>query len=85
MNHADPYPADHRDPRNPQDSQASSNPRVSKTEAYSNPLDSPDSPETDEPDTVATPEGDNEYRPGQPLKPAPDGLQRTPAIDTNTV
>ncbi len=48
-------------------------------------LDSPDSPEDDEPDTVATPEGDNEYPPGAPLKPAPDGLQRTPAIDTNKV
>jgi hypothetical protein len=37
----------------------------------------------DKPDTVATPEGDNEYAPDQPLQPAPDGLQRTPAIDTN--
>ena len=50
-----------------------------------NPRDSPQSPETDEPDTVATPEGDNEYAPDQPLQPAPEGLQRTPAIDTNKV
>ena len=49
------------------------------------PLDSPQSPQTDEPDTVATPEGDNEYSPEQPLRPAPEGLQRTPAIDTNKV
>ena len=47
--------------------------------------DSPDDPETDQPTTVATPEGDNEYRPDQPLEPAPEGLQRTPAIDTNKV
>ena len=49
------------------------------------PRDSPISPQVDEPDTVATPEGDNEYAPDQPLKPAPEGLQRTPAIDTNKV
>ena len=49
------------------------------------PRDSPDSPETNQPDTVATAEGDNEYAPDQPLKPAPDGFQRTPAIDTNKV
>ena len=48
-------------------------------------LNSPESPEMNEPDTVATPEGDNEYDPGQPLRPAPEGLQRTPAIDTNKV
>ncbi len=49
------------------------------------PRDSPDSPETNEPDTVATPEGDNEYLFDEPLEPAPEGLQRTPAIDTNKV
>ncbi len=49
------------------------------------PRDSPDNPQTNQPATVATPEGDNEYAPDQPLKPAPDGLQRTPAIDTNRV
>jgi len=42
------------------------------------PRDSPDSPEDNEPDTVATPEGDNELRPNQPAKPAPDGLQISP-------
>lgn len=48
------------------------------------PRDSPDDAETNQPDTVATSEGDNEYAPDQPLAPAPEGLQRTPAIDTNT-
>jgi hypothetical protein len=49
------------------------------------PRDSPDSPQLRRPDTVATPEGDNEFAPEQPLTPAPDGLERTPAIDTNKV
>jgi hypothetical protein len=49
------------------------------------PRDSPDSPEDDEPDTVATPEGDGEGPPDAPLKPAPEGMQRTPFIDTNKV
>lgn len=49
------------------------------------PGDSAEFPETGEPDTVATPEGDNEYAPGQPLRPVPEGLQRWPAIDTNEV
>ena len=48
------------------------------------PRDSPDSSQTGEPDTVAITVGDNEYAPDQPLQPAPEGLQRTPAIDTNT-
>ena len=60
-------------------------PTPSLTPNPSDPRDSPDSPEGNEPDTVATPEGDNEYSPGQPLRPAPEGLQRTPAIDTNKV
>jgi hypothetical protein len=47
------------------------------------PRDSPDSPEDEEPDTVATPEGDAEDLPDAPLKPAPRGMQRTRAIDTN--
>ncbi|MBB5328991.1 hypothetical protein [Tunturiibacter gelidoferens] len=47
------------------------------------PRDSPDSPEDHEPDTVATPEGDAEGLPDAPLKPAPGGMQRTRAIDTN--
>lgn len=47
------------------------------------PRDSPDSPEHQEPDTVATPQGDNEDLPDEPLRPAPKGMQRTPHIDTN--
>ena len=47
------------------------------------PLDSPDLPEDQEPDTVATPEGDNEDLPDAPLKPAPAGMQRPRSIDTN--
>ncbi len=39
------------------------------------PFDSPDTPDDHEPETVATPEGDNEFAPDQPLRPAPDGLQ----------
>ncbi len=41
--------------------------------------------EDPQPSTVATPEGDNEFPPDAPLTPAPGGLQRTPAIDTNKV
>jgi len=44
------------------------------------PRDSPDSPQDNEPDTVATPEGDAEGPPDAPLKPAPEGLQRIPSI-----
>jgi hypothetical protein len=51
----------------------------------SDPRGTPDTPQDQQPSTVATPEGDNEYAPDQPLKPAPEGLQRTPAIDTNKV
>ncbi len=47
------------------------------------PHDSPDTPEDREPDTVATPEGDNETAADQPVGPPSDGLQRPPAIDTN--
>jgi hypothetical protein len=47
------------------------------------PRDSPDTPEDNEPDTVATPEGDNEYPPDVPLTPAPKGMLRTRFIDTN--
>jgi len=49
------------------------------------PLDSPDLPEDNEPDTVGTPEGDNEGVPEAPLRPAPDGEQVPPYIDTNKV
>jgi hypothetical protein len=43
--------------------------------------DCPDSPEDNEPDTVSTPEGDNESVPGAPLEPATDGLQQSPGFD----
>ncbi len=35
----------------------------------------PDTPLDNEPDVVATPEGDNEFAPDQPLKDVSDGLQ----------
>jgi hypothetical protein len=57
----------------------------SKLDPTPDPRDSPDSPEDNEPDTVATPEGDDETPGDAPLKPAPEGMQRTPAIDTNKV
>ena len=38
-----------------------------------------------EPDTIATPEGDNEFAPDQPLKPIDEGHQKPPAIDTNNL
>jgi segregation and condensation protein B len=44
-------------------------------EVAQDPRDSPDNPEDHEPDTVATPEGDNEGAPDEPLEPAPAGLQ----------
>jgi hypothetical protein len=56
---------------------------ASKLDPVPDPFDSPDSPEDSEPDTVATPEGDAEEAPDAPLKPAPEGMQRTPSIDTN--
>src|SRR6266704_3505222 len=40
----------------------------------------PETPEDNEPDTLSTPEGDGEGPPDAPLKPAPEGLQRTPSI-----
>lgn len=47
-------------------------------------LDSPDDPEDDDPDDpLTTPEGDNEDLPDVPLKPAPDGMQRSRSINTN--
>jgi hypothetical protein len=39
------------------------------------PTESPDSPDANQPDTLATPEGDNEYLPHQPLpsdEPTPE-------------
>ena len=55
----------------------------SKLDPQPDPRDSPDTPEDNEPDTVTTPEGDDEGDPDAPLKPVPDGMQRTPFIDTN--
>jgi hypothetical protein len=52
--------------------------KASNLDPEPDPRDSPDTPEDNEPDTVATPEGDGEYPPDAPLKPAPEGLQRTP-------
>ena len=60
-------------------------PNTNLTPNPNDPRDSPDASETNEPDSVGTPEGDNEYAPDQPLAKAPEGLQRTPAIDTNKV
>jgi hypothetical protein len=47
-----------------------------KPEAF----DSPDTPQDHEPTTVATPEGDNEFAPDQPLKPIQEieGTLQTP-------
>ena len=50
--------------------------KASNLDPDSDPRDSEDN----EPDTVATPEGDGEYPPDAPLQPAPEGLQRTPSI-----
>ena len=47
-----------------------------------NPRDSPDTPEDNEPDTVATPEGDGEYPPDVPLEPISGGMQKPPFVDT---
>jgi hypothetical protein len=44
-----------------------------KLDPVRDPYDSPDSPEDNEPDTVGTPEGDNEESGDTPLRPAPDG------------
>ena len=57
----------------------------SNLDPAADPLDSPDSPEDNEPDTVATPEGDNEAAPDAPLRKAPRGMQKPAAIDTNKV
>ena len=40
------------------------------------PTEPPDSPEDNEPDTLATPEGDNEGAPDQPLSPKPPAIER---------
>jgi hypothetical protein len=54
--------------------------KASNLDPEPDPRDSPDTPEDNEPDTVATPEGDGEYPPDAPLQPAPEGLQRTPSF-----
>ena len=40
------------------------------------PIEPPDSPEDNEPDTFATPEGDNESAPDQPLSPKEPAIER---------
>ncbi len=47
------------------------------------PRDSPDSPEDNEPDTVARPKATTKIFPTCSLRPARDDMQRTPSIDTN--
>jgi len=41
-------------------------------------FEAPDSPEDDEPDVVGTPEGDDEFAPGEPLKKLPDEALQDP-------
>ena len=41
-------------------------------------LEASDSPQDHEPDTVATPEGDNEFAPDQPLARLPDDAEQIP-------
>jgi hypothetical protein len=38
----------------------------------------PDNPATGEPEVIATPEGDGEFNPEEPLHPLPDGALETP-------
>ena len=38
----------------------------------------PDSPETHEPDVIATPEGDGEFNPSEPLHPLPEDALEVP-------
>ena len=40
------------------------------------PTQPPDGPEDNEPDTIATPEGDNEFSPEQPLAPLDTDVER---------
>ena len=44
------------------------------------PIENPHSPQDHEPNTVGTPEGDNEYGPDTPLGPVPDGLHTPPGL-----
>jgi hypothetical protein len=56
-------------------------PNLNPPEAF-DPKDSPESPADHQPDTLATPEGDNEYPPEQPLgsieNPGSEPLQPKP-------
>jgi hypothetical protein len=45
------------------------------------PTDPPDFVPDDEPDTIATPEGDNEYGPDQPLPPGAEPVPERPRGD----
>jgi hypothetical protein len=49
------------------------------------PRDSPNDPQDHQHGTVATPEGDNEFAPDQPLEPIDEGHQKPPTIDTNDI
>jgi hypothetical protein len=48
------------------------------------PTEPPDSPEDHQPDTIATPEGDNESAPGQPLSPTPPIPERPRGDDPHS-
>ena len=48
------------------------------------PRDSPDTPADQQPDIVATPAGDNEFAPDQPLEPVPaQAISKTKTSRTN--
>jgi hypothetical protein len=49
------------------------------------PTQPPDSPEDQEPDTIATPEGDNEAPPDQPLSPLSAAVERPRGDDPHIV
>jgi hypothetical protein len=49
------------------------------------PTQPPDSPEDNQPDTIATPEGDNEYLPNQPLPPDQPTPDRPRGDDPHSV
>ena len=61
-----------------------SNTNAPEADGTAIPLEGSDESSTGAPGaTVATPEGDNEFAPDQPLEPIEHGHQRSPAIDTN--
>jgi hypothetical protein len=49
------------------------------------PTQPPDSPDDNQPDTLATPEGDNEYTPGEPLTPSAPVPERPRGDQPHTV